>query len=64
MLNVKLSTLLLFFVLVVSKADSQNTIHKAEYEFDAVNSAVLQLYKDKPIVAIGEGQHNSALTFQ
>ncbi len=62
--RVKLSTLLLFFVLVVSKVGAQNIIKKAEHEFDAVNAAVFQLYQDYPIVAIGEGQHNSALTFQ
>lgn len=60
----KLCIIVLAFLLLISNIYSQNAYSANEDIFHGVNTSILNLYQKFPIVAIGEGQHNSALTFE
>lgn len=65
--NIKL--IKFYFIALVSilfsfKSSDLQTTFFNKNKFHKVNIAILQLFKQFPIVAIGEGQHNSKLTFE
>lgn len=62
MMRIFLLTLIFGFLL--SKTYSQSNEFNEKDKFHSLNTSILDLYKQFPIVAIGEGQHNSALTFE
>lgn len=53
---------------VLGLSFSTSYSHCFEFEendrFHSLNTSLLNLYKTFPVVAVGEGQHNSALTFE
>lgn len=61
---IKSISLLIAFFLQVSVVKAQNLDTLYNDKFHTVNSSILQLFTKYQIVAIGEGQHNSALTFE
>lgn len=61
---IKIFLLTLTFGFISSKTYSQNNGFNEKDKFHNLNTSILDLYKQFPIVAIGEGNHNSALTFE
>lgn len=60
----RLHYLILALILSFTATYSQKTSGSEIDLFHSINTSILDLYKKFPIVAIGEGQHNSALTFE
>ena len=63
-MKIRLFILTITFGFVFSKAYSQGNDMNEQVKFHNLNTSILNLYKQFPIVAVGEGQHNSALTFE
>ena len=63
-MKIHLLFLTLTFVLFFQKSYAQNNDIDERAKYHDVNISILNIYKQFPIVAIGEGQHNSALTFE
>lgn len=63
-MKIPVCILLLGAMLLHAEAGSQTAETSSPEVFHEVNLELLDLFREHPIVAIGEGQHNSALTFE
>ena len=58
----KRNLLITVFIVLTSTGHAQSPKYVSRTKFDQVNKQLLSLFSAYPIVAIGEGEHNSALT--